>query len=529
MPERYRFIDPPQPARYRWCLAVLSGLLLTLAFPKNEVPGLAWCALMPLFWAVRTVSGRDAFRIGWVSGLVHYLSLIYWTAYTMHTFGHLPWAVCIPVLFLFAAFLALFSALFGWWVNRFASRPLWLALLAPAAWTALEFLRGNLLTGFPWALLAHSQYRMLPLIQMVDLAGTYGLSFIICGVNTALFLITRSIIRISPAPRLPWRYSLPAGLAAALLLGCAWGYGHWRLGHWEQTAAAAAGQRTVAVIQGNVDQGMKWDEAFRQATIERYLRLTREAAAGNPDLVVWPETATPFYFGLETAPTRAVLEGLLAIRRPLLLGSPAVSRTAEGDRYYNRAYLLDGAGRIQSMYDKAHLVPFGEYVPLKRWLPFVGKMVAQVGDFHAGKPGAVIDWEGVSLGIQICYEAIFPELARAQVASGAQLLVNMTNDAWYGPTGAPHQLLAMTVFRAVENRRSLARAANTGISGFISPTGRILAPTALYQEAAVSRALPLVSSYSAYTQWGDTAAYGCLIICALAGVLLLFRFRGKAL
>ncbi len=529
MPKGPHFKDPRGPAWPRWGLAAASGLLLSAAFPQHEIPGLAWIALVPLLWSVRGLKGWDALRVGWVSGLAHYLSLIYWIAYTMHTFGHLPWMVCIPVLFLFAAFLALFPALFAWLAMRLIPRPLLLALLAPAAWVALEFLRGNLFSGFPWALLGHSQYRLLPLIQMVDLTGTYGLSFLVAAVNTALFLLSCAIFRFDFAIRLPWRLSLPGALGAMALLAAAWGYGQWRLAFWEGALATGFPQRRVAVIQGNIDQGLKWDEAFRQATIARYLALTQAAAGENPDLLVWPETATPFYFGLESQPTLAVRKGLTDVNKPLLLGTPAVERTLEGDSYFNRALLLDGSGTLQGHYDKAHLVPFGEYVPFKRWLPFVGKMVAQVGDFQAGSQGAVIDWNGTLLGIQICYEAIFPELARAQVRNGAQLLISMTNDAWYGPTGAPHQLLAMTVFRAVENRRALARAANTGISGFVSPTGRILAPTPLYQEAVAIRALPLISMTTPYTRWGDGLAWACLALTLPAGVLLLLRSRKNSL
>ena len=523
MPKRYRFIDRPQPTALRWVGAVLSGVLLTCAFPQHEIPGLAWVALVPLFWAVRGLSGGDALRVGWVSGLAHYLTLIYWTAYTMHTFGHLPWAVCIPVLFLFAALLALFTALFGQLANRLMARPLLLALLAPMAWTALEFLRGNLFTGFPWALLAHSQYEVLPLIQVVDLVGTYGLSLVMAGANTALFLISRTIIPLGGGVRLPWSRSLPVlGVVLAVVAGI-WSYGQWSLAKWEAPPGIAQPHRTVAVVQGNIDQGVKWDAAFQQTTIERYLELTRQAAAKDPDLIIWPETATPFYFGLEAVPTLAVLDGLVPLNRTLLLGTPAVDRTPQGDRYYNRALLLDRTGAVRAQYDKAHLVPFGEYVPLKRWLPFVGKMVAQVGDFHAGEPGAVLAWDGIPLGIQICYEAIFPELARAQVANGAQLLISITNDAWYGPTGAPHQLLAMTVFRAVENRRGLARAANTGISGFITPTGRIVAPTPLYEEAVSVQPLPLIRTASPYTRRGDVLAMGCLGATLVAGLGLLWR------
>ncbi len=187
-------------------------------------------------------------------------------------------------------------------------------------------------------------------------------------------------------------------------------------------------------------------------------------------------------------------------------------------KYHNSAFLMDRDAAEIGKYDKAHLVPFGEYTPLKRWLPFIGKIVEHVGDFTPGEPGGVIRWGDYKLGVQICYETIFPELSRTSTRNGAQVLITLTNDAWYGDSSAPHQLFSMAVFRAVENRRALVRAANTGISGFIDPVGRITSSTPLFQEAVAAWETPFLEETSLYTRFGDVFAWLCLALCILRGV-----------
>ena len=207
---------------------------------------------------------------------------------------------------------------------------------------------------------------------------------------------------------------------------------------------------------------------------------------------------------------------LLRTARYFLIGAPAFELKGKNADYFNRAYLIGPGGEVLGTYDKAHLVPYGEFTPFKEYLPFLGKIVEHVGDFVAGPKGMTLDWQGRKLGIQICYEIIFPELSRQLTKNGAALLVNITNDAWYGTTAGPYQHFSLVVLRAVENRRALARAANTGISGFIDPVGRVLDPTPLMEEAAVTRALPLLTTETIYTRFGDVFAFVCLSI-ALVG------------
>ena len=305
--------------------------------------------------------------------------------------------------------------------------------------------------------------------------------------------------------------------AAGFLL--TWIYGAWRIKATDNLIAASPTVR-VAVIQGNIDQAVKWDPAFQAATIKAHHRLSIAAKSENPDLIVWPESATPFYLFYDKRPTENVLAGIQQADIDFLIGSPSFRRQDQSVINYNSAYLISPATKKISKYDKAHLVPYGEYVPFKKWLPFLGKLVAQVGDFRPGKPGKTLPWKNNALGVQICYEIIFPGLSRAMVKNDAVLLINITNDAWFGTTSGPYQHFSMTIFRAVENRRALARAANTGISGFIDPVGRILASTPLLEEAAVTRTLPLIHKKTFYTHFGDLLALACL-----AGTMFVILFE----
>jgi apolipoprotein N-acyltransferase len=314
-----------------------------------------------------------------------------------------------------------------------------------------------------------------------------------------------------PGPQLPRRGVVgPLGLAALVLLGVLM-YGHWRL---DQMSAAAVDRTpaTVAVVQGNIDQERKWDPAFRRETIDRYQDLTRELAEQSLDLIVWPEAAMPFFFERDAAQRRELIEFVTRGRTPLLFGSPAVdSPVGERPRLYNSAYLITADGAVAGRYDKLHLVPFGEYVPLARLLFFVDKMVDGIGEFVPGTEAIVFTLDRFRLGVMICFEVVFPDLTRRAVYNGATLMAAVTNDAWFGDSAAPYQHLDMVVFRAVENRVPFARAANTGVSAFIDAAGRLVATTDLFVPA--TRVAPLAprTETTWYTRYGDVFAWFCAV------------------
>jgi apolipoprotein N-acyltransferase len=503
--------------RGRQVMAACSGLLLTGAFPHIGFSWLAWIGIVPLLAAVRNLPWRRGFGLGFLAGMAHFLTLVYWIAYTMRTYGHLPWPVGVSILALLAAYLALFFASFTALVCRLRPQPHSTLFLAPVIWVALEYLQSFFLSGFPWELLGYSQYKELHLIQISDILGVYGVSFLILFTNTAVFFLLLNIAKFDwNGVRITRRFAAAALTLCVSLNGLNWYYGAHRLVQIDKLNADAPSIR-VAIVQGNIEQALKWDPAFQGTTIDKYLRLSQSVVDHHPELVVWPETALPFHFRYDVPLTEKVQEGVRRLGAYFLVGSPSFERGHRRVDYYNSAYLIDPQGNVLGKYDKAHLVPFGEYVPLKRWLPFLGKLVEQVGDFSRGDIGDTIEWTYGKLGVLICYEGIFPDISQTKVRNGANLLVNITNDAWYGRSSAPYQHFSMTVFRAIENRRALIRSANTGISGFVDPVGRILGKTALFSDAAEVRQVPLISTVSLYNRFGDAFAAACL---AVAGILL---------
>ena len=497
----------------KWLPAVIGGLLLTAAFPKMGFSLLAWIALLPLLISLRGLDGGRAFRVGWIFGMAHYLTLLYWVVFTMRTYGYLPWWQCISLLVLLAAYLSVYPGLFALAMVRLVKRPGHLVILAPVFWVALEYLRSFILTGFPWGIVGYSQFNRLHIIQISDMFGVYGVTFLIVLFNATIYVLLLLLAQKKwegqPVGR---TLALKAGLLAIGMIFLSLAYGSFRIKAVDDARVKAPTVR-VAVVQGNIDQARKWDPAFQIGTTKKYVTLTLEAASRQPDLVVWPETATPFYFSASPKLTRMVTDTVREAGTYLLAGSPSVD-VADGRRaYYNSAYLVTPEGHAGERYDKVHLVPFGEYVPLKGLLSFAGKMVAQVGDFSAGQKGRTLAWkeDKAPIGVQICFEIIFPGLSRSLTKNGAGLLVNLTNDAWFGRSSAAYQHFSMAVFRAVENRRSLVRCANTGISGFIDPVGRVAAQTSLFEDAVVDRNVPELRETSIYTRFGDLLAVVCLL------------------
>jgi apolipoprotein N-acyltransferase len=285
-------------------------------------------------------------------------------------------------------------------------------------------------------------------------------------------------------------------------------------------------QAEVTVIQGNIEQELKWRPEKKAQTIEQYSRLTREGLQGRlSELVIWPETALPFY--PEHDPLFMEVRNLArSLNIFLLTGAPRVEvgqvqagETEPKMTFFNSSLLLDSQGNSLDRYDKRHLVPFGEYVPFADYLTFIQPLVENVGDFAAGRRQPPLSFGNFKLGVLICYESIFPDISRQWVEDGANLLVNISNDAWYGRSSAPHHSLAMAVLRAVENRRSLVRAANTGVSAMVLPSGRVEQPSELFTEAVLGQSVPLMATKTIYGQYGYMFGPACL---AFIPVMLIF-------
>jgi apolipoprotein N-acyltransferase len=508
------------PFRSKRTLAVFSGLALTASFAPFQLDWISWFALVPLLKSLEGESPSRSFSLGFIAGLTHYLTLLYWIVPTLQNYGQLPVSVSIGVLALFCLYLALYMALFSYLISRIKNSH-FLVFLIPCLWVSLELIRATALTGFPWCLLGHTQFNRLGLIQIADLVGVYGISFLIVLANALSYRLFFD--RISPIKRrLGWE-----ALGFMILIVSALGYGQYRLV--EDSKARGEGKTIkVAIIQGNIDQAVKWEPTYREETIDTYRRLTLSTSDFNPDLVVWPETAVPFFFQDNEPLSDQVLEITSETGAALIFGSPAYQRGMNGVKYFNRVYLISGKGQLSGYYDKHHLVPFGEYVPLKRFLPFIHRLVQATGDFASGDKVEPLDIPHLSSGVLICFEVIFPELARTQTRRGADVLVNLTNDAWYGKTSAPYQHLSMAVFRAVENKRSLIRAANTGFSALISARGKVIERSELFEEQVLTQEIePGFDPLTFYTRYGDLFAFALLAISLIMIFHILWYNRAK--
>ncbi len=478
-------------------LAFLAGVLLVVCQPPVSQFYLAYIALVPLFLGLTPNRDRLNFLTGFIAGIVSYTGLIYWVVVAMNTFGGLSMPFAVLTLCLFVLYLSLFTACFAWLISFLRDRlHIPLSLSAPPAWVLLEYLRGVLLSGFPWSFLAHSQHNFLPLIQVASVTGTYFLSFLIVGVNCLIYDGVFAKKRFSLVYG-----SFIVGLFAACLV-----FGAHRL------SEPVEGTLRTSIVQGNIRQDIKFDDAYRAAIIRTYSTLTLAGSRGS-DLVIWPETAMPFIF-LQDGAGRGLRALPELLSNDLLLGT--LSRDGRG-RYYNSAYVIGRKGEVVAEYRKNHLVPFGEYTPLADYFPFLEKISVAAGDFFPGPSHDPMITDVGKIGMLICYEGVFPSITNDTVRRGAEVLVNITNDAWFGASSAPYQHFAAYVFRAVETDRYVLRAANTGISAVIDPRGRTCAKTGLFREGVLNGTFGLRKGETPYVRYGDWFVLVCFLFLIVVG------------
>jgi apolipoprotein N-acyltransferase len=524
-------------------LALGTGILLFLSFPGAVgLWPLAWIALVPLLLALKDTGTGTAARLGLLAGMVHYLSLLYWIIIVLGRYGNLPLWISIPALVLLALYMSSYLVLFCVIINRvWKYREFLIVWVGPLLWVGLDFIRSFLFSGFPWQDLGYSQYKALLLIQTADLTGHYGITFHIVLVNsvTALLLVLWVANRsagqtaqqvVTLRIRRAWFSAILPALAMVLIV---LGYNAIRYSQISATIAEGVKMK-IGVVQGNIEQDQKWSPAMRLETIDIYTKLSKQALTREndpPELLVWPETALPFL--ISDNPYFRRLKNIFITKHQvwLLSGAPyyeeiAAKKKGQGKKFlsFNSAYLFRPDGEIGARYDKQHLVPFGEYVPFSDYVPLFGPLVENVGNFSSGKPGMPLSCQDAAIGVLICFESIFPELARDWTYKGANLLVNITNDAWYGRSSAPWQHLSVSVFRAVENRRSLVRSANTGVSAVIDPLGRITGESPLFQPFYLVADVPLLQVKTIFVILGHYFGLICLITCL--PILLLLR-QGK--
>ena len=435
---------------------------------------------------------------------MYFAGTVYWTSGVMARFGGIAFPLAAAIAGLLVAYLALFPALFALILHTLVARGgrHWLCL-APVIWVTTEYGRLAIFGGFPWVLLGYSQVTMLPIAQVASVTGVFGLSALLAASATAVAWPV-----VSQGQR---RWIAPASVAALVSLIALWG--QQRLS--SNDLAVAGRALRVGIVQGNVDQGIKWDPARSDEIFSRYLRLTEQVADQGARLVLWPESSTPFYF--EYGAESQVLRELARRRRvQLLIGSDQWEQ-ATPPRIYNAAFLVNADGTTGGVYRKVHLVPFGEYVPLKQLLFFAKPLVEAVSDFSAGtEVNTLPAGDDARISTAICYEVVYPGLIRQGVQNGSALLTTITNDAWFGRSSAPWQHFAMAAMRAVEQGRYLVRAANTGVSGVVDPYGRVLLQSGLFVEGAWTADVRLIEERTIYGHTGDWVVWGSLLLTVLA-------------
>lgn len=500
--------------------ASAAGLLI-LAFPKMDIWPLAWIGLVPLLRGLEGQTPSRAFARAYLCGILFFGGTLYWLIH-----------VTLPGMVLLAAYLAVYFGLFGVGYNFLAgSKTAWKPFGIASLWTLLEFTRAHFLTGFGWASLGYSQYKNLLFIQIADLTGVYGVSFLVVLSNLLFKEIFDGIREPPTARKLKFTLSL---ILPALVLALALGYGALRLAVARRAQTRPAPQASIAVVQANIPQSMKWYEPAWPDIMARYKILTEAAAKEKPDLIIWPETSYPGILW-EDKELFDELRGFVArLGVPLLVGSIV---RADG-HYYNTAILLSKGGEILQQYKKIHLVPFGEYIPLRPLFPFLEHIVP-IADFTAGEEYTVFDFPrkegakakvaGGSFSVLICFEDTIEGIARQFTRQGAGLLVNMTNDAWFKDTKAPFMHAQASVFRSVENRRPLVRAANTGVSCSIDASGRMVQTVAdergkkTYVSGYAIMKVRLDRQETFYTRYGDVFIMGCCAWLLWAAVRKIFK------
>ncbi|XPV77771.1 MAG: apolipoprotein N-acyltransferase [Desulfovibrio sp.] len=455
--------------------AVLFTLLCSVLGYANiwlQIPLATLVLPLVLIWLATTASSsRKAFLLGWLFAGVSYSGVLYWVTFPIMQYGGLPLIAAAPCAIALGATLGLCYALYALFIHRtyLKNKGMPFYIASGILWTGLEYFTNFILTGFPWGTLTAAFVDLPYLAQGASLFGAYGLSGI-------LVFITATLLHPFFVEKRPTLLAASVALSTlALLLG----YGYMQC---KRTDIGSEKNVRVAIAQPNVDQSKKWDPIFKISTIDTYSNLSKQAVKEHPEtppeMIVWPETGLPFYMqetNQYTAEVRLLARGL---KTAIIAGSPGFTLFADRTDIFNRASFINSDGKITSWYDKEHLVPFGEFLPLERYLPFKESIPYDlffqgVGNFVAGKSQLLMKSPNLALGMLICYEAIFPELAQKRVEQGADVLINISNDAWFDGTSGPLQHFALARLRSIEQRRWLVRATNTGVSAFIDPVGRI--------------------------------------------------------
>lgn len=523
-----------------WCLVILSAGLQTVIFPLLNLYWFSWIAVAPLLVAILRARAPETlqldgqarllpatpwqgFVLGYLCGILWLAGTCYWIFDTMHRYGGLPNPVALLALVLFCMYVGLYHGMFGLLLALIAGMKLGgsnnagsktaasaasirrALAAAPFLWVAVELARTRI-TAFPWELLGYSQTANFALTRIATVTGVYGLSFEIVLVNSVF-----AAAFLAPKDRRKWL--LAAACAAAVIL---------QAGQWLSPPPVAT-DHTALLVQPNIpiQAGEMWTKEYFQGTLRDLtatsLHPSGERTGQRYDLIVWPESPSPFYTNdplfRDAVSALAKQSGTWVVAGSIGI-TPAMNSGGESSQIFNSGALVNPRGDWVGRYDKVHLVPFGEYLPFPRVFAFAGGLTKEVGEFQRGTSRTPLDAGGERLGVFICYESIFPDEVRLGPLQGAEVLVNISNDGWYGDSGAWKQHLQQTQMRAIENDRWLLSATNTGMTASIDPYGRIVTATGRKVRTTLGAPYALSSGTTFYTRHGDWFAYLCAIISA---------------
>jgi len=461
------------------------------AYPPLPFGFVIYFALVPLIFALENQGLSDAFKIGYVFGLVSNSVLLFW----------IGWATvlgAVAAILLLCFYTAFLSWFYVWVQKKWGSNSLF---FLPFLWTAMEYVRSLTEISFPWLNLAYTQTYYLKLIQYASFTGNYGVSFWIVCLNVIIYLAIKNRKKIS------WAISI---FAILIILPYIYGWHEFRV---LRSVISEKDDVGIALLQGSIDPKVKWDQKFLDYNIQTFIQMSKKSAKKNVDLIVWPETAAPCYLASESLYMNEVQATSDSLNVPLLVGTNDYEAKENGRiAYYNSVFLFTPKGGYPQIYNKIHLVPFSEKIPYDEKLHISDKVQLGQSDFSSGESLTILHTSEREFATLICFESVYPALVRSFVRRGAEFLVNITNDAWFGKTHGPFQHAQIAVFRAIENRISIARCANSGVSMFVDPLGRVKSATKIFVRTTVIGQIPLKLKDTFYTKHGDWFAQGCFLV-----------------
>ncbi len=505
----------------------LGGVLLALSFPPFPTRYLSLIALVPVFRYFMMTAGADvdrpirrAFALGYTLGIAYFLTLLYWISNLIPaSSARMPWLM-IPAMMLLVLYLSCYTALFSiaqmFLLRRFGAASLF---AAPAIWSLLELARSRGELGFSWGILSSSLVGFPTAVQGVAVYGAFGLSLVLVLVN---LLVSFALFGASGRSR-------AAALAAAVLLvGGHLAWGAWEIARFDREMADRADGANVAIVQPNLDLAIKWKPAYRDSIFRDIEKLTAQAAASGATLVVFPETAAPIAFSHQYSYVRWLKRIAHEHDVDLLTGFIDFTRSDDEWHSHNAAGLFSSEGQITGHYIKVNLLPFGERMPFSQYIPVLGKLDFGQANFRPGTVQTIFRSRAGTFGALICFESTFADYTRQYILRGADFLVNITNDGWFGSRVGPMQHAETAILRAVENRVTLLRAANTGISMFVDPVGRVTHRIGLDREGIFVTPICPKRGPTIFCRYGHLIFFVMVIVNAMAVTLNIVAARGRS-